>query len=106
MHFFGGVAIAFFFSRAYRVAEETDLLGQPSAILYPIAIFALTCAAAVFWEFAEFLSDRFLGTRMQDGLEDTLFDMFLGILGGIVLLAISFLTARQRVPVPEEASRR
>lgn len=106
MHFFGGMAIAFFFARAYRVAEEMDLLGRPSVILYPIAVFALTCAAAVFWEFAEFVSDRFFGTRMQDGLEDTLFDMFLGILGGIVLLAISFLTARQRVPVPEEASRR
>jgi hypothetical protein len=98
MHFFGGMAIAFFFSRAYRVAEEMDFLGRPSAILFPVAVFALTCTAAVFWEFAEFLSDRFFNTQMQDGLEDTLFDMFLGIVGGIALLVPALASSRRMVP--------
>lgn len=105
MHFFGGVAIAFFFARAYRVAEEMDFLGRPSALLYPIAVFALTCSAAVFWEFAEFLSDRFFHTQMQDGLEDTLFDMFLGIVGGITLLVISWLSSRLSVADKNPAPR-
>src|SRR5262245_35746481 len=78
MHFFGGVAIAFFFAHAYRAAEELDLLGQPSAVLYVVMVFALTCSATVFWEFAEFLSDRYFGTHMQNGLEDTLGDMLIG----------------------------
>ena len=105
MHFFGGMAIAFFFARADRVAEEMDLLGRPSALLFPLAVFALTCTAAVFWEFAEFLSDRFFNTQMQDGLEDTLFDMFLGIVGGITLLVLSPITSRRLIADKNPAPR-
>jgi hypothetical protein len=87
MHFFGGIAIAYFFSHAYRAAEELDLLGRPSAILYVVTVLALVCSATVFWEFAEFLADRYLSTHMQGGLEDTLGDMLVGILGGLAFLA-------------------
>ena len=88
MHFLGGIAIAFFFAHAYRAAEEFDLLGRPSAVLYVVMVFALTCSSTVFWEFAEFLSDRYLGSHMQNGLEDTLGDMLVGILGGLAFLAL------------------
>ena len=87
MHFLGGIAITYFFGHAYRAAAELDLLGRPSALLYVVTVFALTCSSTVFWEIAEFLSDRYLGSHMQKGLEDTLGDMFVGILGGLAFLA-------------------
>jgi hypothetical protein len=82
MHFLGGAAIAFFFDRLGRAARSRGLLGAPAPIVRAVLLMSLATSAAVFWEFAEFFSDRFLGTRAQLGLEDTLLDMFLGFAGG------------------------
>lgn len=87
MHFLGGMAIAFFFAHAYRAAEEIGLLGRPAAVLGEVTVCALVGSATVFWEFAEFLSDRYLGSHLQDGLDDTLGDMLVGLLGGAAFLA-------------------
>ena len=89
MHFFGGVAITFFIGHVYRVAERSGLLGQPVRWLYFAVVPALAISTTVFWEFAEFLSDRYFGTRAQLGLQDTLFDMFLGCLGSFVFLVVT-----------------
>jgi len=43
---------------------------------------------AVLCEMAEFVSDYFYHTRVQVSLDDTMLDMFLGILGGSL---VSFL---------------
>jgi len=94
MHFLGGIAIAYFFGHAFRAAAETDLLGRPADILYGVTVFALTCSSTVFWEFAEFLSDRYLGSHAQKGLEDTLGDMLVGILGGLAFLAAARIVAK------------
>ncbi len=89
MHFLGGIAITYFFGQAFRAAAEMDLLGRPAAILYRVTVFTLTCSSTVFWEFAEFLSDRYLGSHAQKGLEDTLGDMLVGILGALAFLAFA-----------------
>jgi hypothetical protein len=97
MHFLGGIAIAFFFAHAYRAAEELDLLGRPAAVLGEVTVFALVGSATVFWEFAEFLFDRYVGTHLQDGVDDTLGDMLMGLLGGLAFLAgRRFFAARRR----------
>jgi hypothetical protein len=93
MHVFGGIAVTYFYARAYRSAERRGLLGQPAKVLYVLMIPALATSTAVLWEFAEFLSDRYAGTRHQLGLEDTLFDMFLGCLGSLVFLAVEALVS-------------
>lgn len=85
-HFLGGVSIAYFYRSA--ITNSQKLVGN-----IPIQIqslFALTCAGTttVLWEFFEYLSDYFLHTSMILGLEDTLKDMFLGLLGGAVLLLL------------------
>ncbi len=90
MHFLGGVAIAFFFHRGSIAASEHGLIGPFHRITHNVLVFALTCTATIFWEFAECLSDRFFGTRAQLGVDDTLGDMLLGICGGITLLVVSF----------------
>ena len=86
MHFLGGVAIAYFFHRASIAASSHAIIGPFHAVTHTILLLALTTATTVFWEFAEFLSDRYRGTHAQLGLNDTMGDMLLGICGGIALL--------------------
>lgn len=83
MHFFGGCAIAYFSAGALIVLEKEALIRRPEWILCLALVFGAVCAAVVFWEFAEWLSDRYLGTSAQLSLDDTIFDMFLGVCGGI-----------------------
>ena len=87
MHFVGGVAIAYFFGGSYRTALNHDLIGQPAKVVYAVIVLGMTALAAVVWEFAEFLADQTLGTHTQPSLPDTLLDLLMGLLGGIVFLA-------------------
>ena len=84
MHFSGGLAIAFFCWRACLLSPE--LFGKPSRLGIDLLAFGLTCAAALFWEFGEFIADQVKGTRVQRGLGNTMRDLFLGTLGGIVFI--------------------
>lgn len=82
-HFLGGVAITYFYLSAVRNSQK--FLGD---IPLPIQVLlAVTCTGTttVLWEFYENIVDYFLGTNMVLGLEDTLKDMFLGLLGALVL---------------------
>jgi len=82
-HFIGGVAITYFYRSAIR-----NSLGIVGDIPFPIQILlALTCTGTtiILWEFYENLFDYFFGTHMVRGLEDTILDMFLGLLGALVL---------------------
>lgn len=86
MHFFGGVVIAWFFHRASIAASSHGIIGPFHRTTHAVLVFTLTCAATVFWEFAEFITDHLGLSRAQLGLDDTLGDMLLGICGGITLL--------------------
>lgn len=88
MHLVGGFVIAFFFAESLAVVAESGVLGQPSRLLLGIAIFALTCTAAVFWEFAEWSVDLYFGSVGQLGIVDTMRDMARGIAGGGVFVAL------------------
>jgi hypothetical protein len=46
----------------------------------------LTSSAVVIWEFGEFTLDFLFDTVAQAGLEDTMLDMFLGLVGGTALI--------------------
>ena len=97
MHFLGGVVIAYFFHRASLAASSHGIIGPFHRVTHAALVFALTCTATVFWEFAEFLTDHFFGTHAQLDLDDTLGDMLLGIGGGVALLVVTaFAGARQR----------
>lgn len=88
MHFAGGLGAAYFFLRSLQIASRYELLGKPNRLAHLLLAFSLTCVAAVAWEFAEYASDRLLGTHEQLGLDDTMGDLLLGILGSIVLLCL------------------
>jgi hypothetical protein len=85
IHFIGGVAITYFYRSSIRNSQR--ILGD---IPIPIQIlFAFTCTGTtiILWEFYENLFDFFFGTHMVRGLEDTILDMLLGLLGALVLSA-------------------
>ena len=50
-------------------------------------LFAFTCTGttAVLWEFYENLADHLLHTHMVRGLQDTLADLLMGVMGALVL---------------------
>jgi hypothetical protein len=86
MHFMGGIVIAFFFHRASINGSHFKLLGPFHPTTHVLLVFFATCSTAVFWEFAEFINDRYFGGHAQAGLIDTLRDMSMGITGGTAFL--------------------
>jgi len=86
MHVAGGLAIALVARRVFDWMWSPPL-GQAPVVIRYLFVVGLTALAAVVWEFAEFLSDHYLGTRVQTGLEDTLLDMAMGLVGGLGYLA-------------------
>jgi hypothetical protein len=91
LHFLGGVAIAFFLHLLSLEGSRRGMLAPYQRMTHIALVFAFTCTAALFWEFAECLSDRYLGTQAQgNDLADTMLDMFLGVLGGVFFLVIAW----------------
>ena len=105
LHFLGGLAIAAFASGALRVFADRRLVRAPDPLLRLLLLFALAITAAVFWEFAEFTADLTLGTHCQLSLRDTLLDLFMGMLGGLVFLLPQLPAALRAffTPAPEPA---
>jgi hypothetical protein len=87
MHFAGGIAIACFFARALEGLQGGRAWLAVDRRMRALLVLGWTGTAAVLWEFAEFLSDRYAGTAAQDGLEDTLGDLLVGLLGGLAYAA-------------------
>ena len=82
-HLLGGVAITYFFRSAIKNSQS--LVGDIPILMQIIFAFTCTGTTIIFWEFYENLLDLFFGTHMVRGLEDTIVDMFLGLLGALVL---------------------
>ena len=79
--------MAFFFHRASINGSKRGLLGPFHPTTHVLLVFFATCSATVFWEFAEFVNDRYFDGHTQVGLTDTMVDMSIGICGGITLLS-------------------
>ena len=97
MHLIGGFVIAFFISGSAAVFQRHGIIQISNLLLRATLIFALTCTAAVFWEFLEYISDHTIGTHSQTNLEDTLLDMLLGITGGVVFILILSLRREKKL---------
>ncbi len=90
LHIVGGISIALCFHNALTIFKERyDAIDFTMPVHY-LLTFSLTGSATVFWEFGEFLADRILNTQVQRGLEDTLLDMALGIVGGSITLSVIY----------------
>lgn len=92
MHFLGGVAITYFFWKLFNSSIKSKLLRPIQSGILFLLVFSLTCTTTVFWEFAEYILDHTIASNVQLGLEDTLLDMLLGIVGGCAFLLVVFLS--------------
>ncbi len=92
LHVGGGAAVAFFFLRAIDVAAP--LIGTLRPLARYVAAFLLASSAALAWEFGEFAFDQFLGTRLQEGLVDTMSDLAFGVCGAGLFLGFAVFMAR------------
>jgi hypothetical protein len=89
MHFLGGIAIAYFGAVLLKQCAQSGFIKTKSDIMYAALILAITLSAATIWEYAEWISDHTIGTQSQKSLDDTLFDTFVGLLGGCLYVLIS-----------------
>jgi hypothetical protein len=96
MHFCGGFAISFFVSGAVRVFAGRGLIRLPETVLFLFLVFGLTCAAAMFWEFAEWTADHILRTSCQLSLDDTIGDMLVGVIGGLTFVIPMAITMNRK----------
>jgi hypothetical protein len=82
-HLLGGAAITYFYRSAIKNSQS--IVGEISIPIQILLAFTSTGTTIILWEFYENALDFFLGTHMVRGLEDTMIDMFLGLLGALVL---------------------
>ena len=87
-HLVGGFSIAYSVSRSLENLDASGMGRGLEGVLWPIFIVAMTATAAVFWEFAEFALDSAFAMRFQTDLPDTMSDMALGVVGGLIFLAL------------------
>lgn len=81
-HFIGGMAFSYFVTCLIENAQV--VVGKIPANIIKQLAFTSTGSMVVFWEFYEFIYDRIFGTHTQLGINDTLSDMFFGLLGAWV----------------------
>jgi len=86
MHFLGGLSIAFSISMTLDTLQEERLIAPLDRVIAYLLIFSLVATIAVFWEFSEFSMDQLFGTNSQISLQNTMQDLFMGILGASTLL--------------------
>lgn len=81
-HYVGGLSIAYAASLILSHLESEKVTAPLNRMIFLVLLLSLTATIAVFWEFAEFISDQVLGTQLQPSIANTMQDQFLGILGG------------------------
>ena len=90
LHFLGGASIAYFL-HGFIVLLPSQVGIIPKWAHY--LAFTSACTIAVFWELAEFASDRFMDTTIQQSLSETVLDLVFGVFGALTtLLGIAALT--------------
>ncbi len=92
MHFFGGIAIAFFFWRSFRLDSARRAIGAMTPLGQALMTTTAVISTVLIWEFAEWI---LRSTRSPNHIRvsDTMLDMVIGAIGGALLLAWSL---RQR----------
>ena len=81
-HYLGGLSIAYTCAQVLSYLESQKITAALHRGIFLVLLLSLTATVAVFWEFAEFISDQLLATNLQPSIANTMQDQFLGILGG------------------------
>jgi len=84
LHVLGGAACQYFFFNVLSL--PFSWIGTLTRFAKTIFAFTLTCTIATLWELGEFVSDRYVGTHLQESVPETIGDLALGLLGAIIVL--------------------
>ncbi|MDO8626249.1 MAG: DUF1653 domain-containing protein [Candidatus Magasanikbacteria bacterium] len=85
LHFFGGASVAMAMFIFIKILERAKLLEIKNSLVRILIILVSVMAVTVLWEGYEFLSDTLRGTVFQPSVWDTMKDLILGALGGMLL---------------------
>lgn len=94
VHFFSGIPIGLGWLLVFGVTARRSRLVLPPW-LEALVITALGAFTAVLWEVSEYTSDQTIGTQAQFNNQDTMVDMMVGTLGGL-LVAVALYLHRTR----------
>jgi hypothetical protein len=86
MHFLGGASMAYVFF--YALDHLSFLLGSVTRGGRYLFSFSLACTVGVFWEFAEYASDVYRHTYIQQNLPETMSDLIADASGAAACLAL------------------
>lgn len=84
LHFVGGMAIAGSIITVLSLARRYGVLKINNDFVHFAIVTALVVSSAVMWEFYEFSHDIVYGTHYQPSNFDTMKDLFLGTIGGML----------------------
>ncbi|MBU0635697.1 hypothetical protein KKE06_01605 [Candidatus Micrarchaeota archaeon] len=84
MHFLGGIAIGNSFFLLLKLWQQQGFLGKTDSRVFLLFVVSLVALIIVVWEFLEFGAGRLGLMCYRPDLVDTLQDLFLGLLGGIL----------------------
>lgn len=84
MHFLGGASIAYAAHLTLIELQRKKWLVIRSATIRVLLLASIAVTTAVLWEFHEFLIDYFTGSRIQVNNLDTMKDLFMGTMGGLL----------------------
>src|SRR3989344_1204463 len=90
MHFVGGIFIAYAFLLTFDSLKKEKYFKLNTAFTV-VFVISLVSLFAVLWEFYEFGVDYFFHLNYQPSLPDTMFDLFLGLFGGLISSAFFIL---------------
>jgi hypothetical protein len=83
IHFLGGVVITFFYRVAIQHSQKAaGEIPQPVQVLLA---FTCTGTTTIFWEFYENILDFFFHTHLVRGVQDTVMDLLMGLLGALFI---------------------
>ena len=88
MHFVGGMTMTTTLIMLYKALQHINVIPQMHVAITKLFLFTAISTITIFWEFAEFSTDVFFGTHAQVSIPDTMKDMFLGMMGGLLIISL------------------
>ena len=89
MHFFGGLGMAFLLHRASINAYRSGLTRPYQPGRHRLFVFTSTFTVALAWEFSEFVTGWYSAGKTREGMNDTIGDLVLGIIGCLFFLILA-----------------
>ncbi len=84
VHLLGGLSFAVVGYFVLEIFKKLKWIITTNKVVDFFIILFFVMSVSVFWEFREFLSDKYLFTHSQISVADTVKDMFMGMVGAVL----------------------